>query len=165
MSRPVITLKARALTYLSAREHSRVELARKLARYAQEGEDVEQLLDTLEAAKLLSQSRFCDSLINRRAERFGNSRILAELQSHGIGGAALVGVTADLVDSEIARACDVWQRKFGTVAQDAAARAKQTRFLPQRGFSHRAIRAALQGPDETTAPESVERADRAKDSN
>ena len=34
-------------------------------------------LDALEAAKLLSQSRFSESLINRRAARFGNSRILS----------------------------------------------------------------------------------------
>ncbi len=143
MPRPVISLKARALRYLSAREHSRIELSRKLARHAQETDNVEQLLDALEAAKLLSQSRFCDSLINRRAKRFGNSRILAELQSHGIAGDALADVKAGLADGEIARACDVWQRKFGAVATDQAARAKQMRFLQQRGFSHRAIRAAM----------------------
>lgn len=152
MSRPAITLKARALTYLSGREHSRIELARKLARHVQEGDDIEQLLDTLEAAKLLSQTRFCDALINRRAERFGNSRIVAELQSHGIGDDALANIKADLVDGETARACAVWQRKFGSIAPDAAARAKQMRFLLQRGFSHPAIRVAMQGapgPDGT----------------
>ena len=144
MPRPVLSLKARALRYLSAREHSRIELARKLARYAQETDNVEQLLDTLEAAKLLSQARFCDSLINRRATRFGNSRILAELRSHGVGGDALAEVKTGLADGETARACEVWQRKFGVTATDAAGRAKQMRFLLQRGFSHKAVRAAMQ---------------------
>ena len=37
------SLKARALRYLSAREHSRLELARKLARYAEETDDIEAL--------------------------------------------------------------------------------------------------------------------------
>ena len=146
MARPVISLKARALRYLSAREHSRLELSRKLARYAQEGDDVAQLLDALEAAKLLSQARFCDSLINRRSKRFGNSRILAELQSHGVGGDALADVKAGLADGETARAYEVWQRRFGAVgavSTDAAARAKQIRFMLQRGFSHRVIRAAM----------------------
>ena len=63
MAKLQISLKARALRYLSAREHSRQELGRKLARYAQEGDDVEALLDTLEAAKFLSQSRFSESLV------------------------------------------------------------------------------------------------------
>ena len=143
MARPAISLKARALRYLSAREHSRSELARKLARHAQEDDDVEQLLDWLEASKFLSQARFCESLVNRRAKRFGNSRILAELQSHGVGSAALADVRADLVSGETARAVEVWQRKFGSPGVDTAARAKQMRFLMQRGFSHQAIRVAM----------------------
>ena len=143
MPRPAISLKARALRYLSAREHSRQELARKLSRHVQEGDDVEQLLDWLVARKFLSQERFCESLVNRRARRFGNSRILAELQSHGVGNIALAEVKADLVAGETARAVEVWQRKFGRPGSDAAARAKQMRFLMQRGFSHQAIRVAM----------------------
>jgi regulatory protein len=72
---------------------------------------------------------------------------MAELQSHGIQGEALQEVKAGLNDSEAARAVEVWQRKFGTVAADAAERSKQMRFLMQRGFSQRAIRAAMQGRD------------------
>lgn len=143
MARPAISLKARALRYLSAREHSRKELARKLAQHVQEGDDVEELLDWLVVRKFLSQERFCESLVNRRAKRFGNSRILAELQSHGAGSAAIAEVKADLVAGETARAVEVWQRKFGSLGIDAAARAKQMRFLMQRGFSHQAIRVAM----------------------
>jgi regulatory protein len=138
-----ISLKARALRYLSAREHSRQELARKLSRYAQESDDIEALLDVLEAANLLSQSRFSESLVHRHAARFGNNRILSELQSHGIQGDALHQIKADLAQDEVARACEVWRRKFGRLAVDASERAKQMRFLQQRGFSHPAIRAAL----------------------
>ncbi|MES2263870.1 MAG: recombination regulator RecX [Pseudomonadota bacterium] len=147
MPMPPITLKARALRLLSMREHSRLELARKLARHAQEGDDVEALLDFLEQNNWLSQQRFSESLIHRRAARYGNSRIVAELQSHGINGEALQELKAGLADDEVARCCDVWRRKFGTVAQDAQARNKQMRFLIQRGFSQRAIRAAMQGAD------------------
>lgn len=143
MARQQISLKARALRYLAAREHSRLELARKLSRYAQEGDDIEALLDALEAAKFLSQTRFSESLVNRRAARFGNSRILSELQSHGIDGDALHGIKANLAEDEIARAREVWRKKFDRAPVDAAERAKQMRFLQQRGFSHRAIKAAL----------------------
>lgn len=143
MAKLQISLKARALRYLSAREHSRLELGRKLVRYAQEGDDVEALLDALEAAKLLSQERFSESLVRRRATRFGNSRILSELKSHGIAVDAVAGIKADLEQDESARAREVWKRKFGTLPQNADERAKQMRFLMQRGFSSRAIRDAL----------------------
>jgi regulatory protein len=148
MPLPPPSLKARALRYLSTREHSRLELGRKLARYAEENDDVEALLDFLEKNNWLSQERFAESLINRRAGRYGNSRVLAELQNHGIAGEAMAELKSALQDSETARASEVWRRKFGEVAQDAAERSKQMRFLLQRGFSQRAARAAMQGRDE-----------------
>ncbi len=148
MAKLQVSLKARALRYLSVREHSRQELARKLARYAQEGDDVEALLDTLEAAKFLSEARFSESLVNRRAARFGNSRILSELKSHNIDPDSLTEIKAGLALDENARAREVWLRKFGTAASDASGRAKQMRFLLQRGFSHRAIQAAMRAKDE-----------------
>jgi regulatory protein len=140
-----ISLKARALRYLSNREHSRLELGRKLARHAQESDDIEALLDTLEAAKFLSEQRFSESLVHRRAARFGNSRILAELQSHGIEADAMAEIKNSLSQDEASRAQEVWRKKFGEAATDAAGRAKQMRFLLQRGFSHRVIQAALKG--------------------
>lgn len=143
MAKPPISLKARALRYLSAREHSRLELARKLSRYAQENDNVEALLDALEAAKFLSQSRFSESLVHRRSARFGNSRILSELQSHGIKGDVLDGIKAGLMQDEVARACEVWRRKFDAPPVDAKERARQMRFLQQRGFSINAIQSAL----------------------
>lgn len=148
MARPPLSLKARALRLLSMREHSRLELGRKLARHAGEGDDVEALLDALEAANWLSQERFSEALIHRRAARFGNSRIVAELQSHGVGGEALAELRAGLADNETARAREVWRRKFGDVAVDAEQRSKQIRFLMQRGFSQRAVFAAIKGEPE-----------------
>lgn len=138
-----ISLKGRALRYLSAREHSRLELRRKLARHAQEGEDIEAVLDALEAAKLLSEVRFSESLVHRRAARFGNSRILSELQSHGIDTDALAGIRSELAEDEDARALAVWRKKFSAPPTDASERARQMRFLQQRGFSHGAIHAVF----------------------
>jgi regulatory protein len=145
MAKLQVSLKARALRYLSAREHSRQELARKLARYAQEGDDIDALLDTLEAAKFLSEARFSESLVNRRSARFGNSRILSELKSHGIDADSLTDIKAGLQQGEVARAREVWSRKFGKPPENSAERGKQMRFLMQRGFSNRAIQAAMRG--------------------
>jgi regulatory protein len=143
MAKMQMSLKARALRYLSAREHSRLELQRKLSAYAQESDNVEALLDQLEAAKLLSEVRFSESLVRRRAARFGNSRILMELQSHGIGGASLSEIKSNLTEDEGSRACAVLRRKYDAPPGDAVMRTKYMRFLQQRGFSHRAIQMAL----------------------
>lgn len=141
------SLKARALRYLSQREHSRTELARKLSRHAGEGDDVDALLDFLQKNNWLSDERFSESLIHRRSARYGNSRILAELQQNGVAGEALEQARGTLARDESARACEVWRRKFGEVATDPAGRARQARFLLQRGFSQRAVRDALKGSD------------------
>ena len=145
MAAPQLSLKGRALRFLSMREHSRIELGRKLSKYAEEGDDVNALLDFLEQNNWLSTERFSESLINRRGARYGNNRIVAELQQHGVKGEALAELKAGLADSEAARAAEVWQRKFGEVAVDAAGRAKQMRFLLTRGFSQSAVRKAIKG--------------------
>jgi len=143
MAKMQMSLKARALRYLAAREHSRLELGRKLSAYAQEGDDVEALLDNLEVTKFLSQQRFSESLVRRRSERYGNSRILMELQSHGIDGADLSDIKSGLSEDESQRASTILRRKFDQPPADAMERAKYMRFLQQRGFSHKAIQAAL----------------------
>jgi regulatory protein len=150
MRAPPPSLKARALRLLSQREHSRMELARKLSRHAEEGDDVEALLDFLEKNKWLSEERFSENLVHRRAARYGNSRIVAELASHGIDGELLSEVKASLKEDEVERCCEVWRRKFGEVATDPEGRNKQMRFLLVRGFSQKAIRTAMKGtmPDE-----------------
>ncbi|EJL90759.1 hypothetical protein PMI16_01783 [Herbaspirillum sp. CF444] len=143
MPRPQLSLKARALKYLSSREHSRLELARKLSPYAQDDDDIEALLDWLQESKFLSQERFSESLVHRRSARYGNNRILSELQSHGINGEALGEVKLELTQGEAERAREVLRRKYAEPPEDAVARAKCMRFLQQRGFSHRAIQAAV----------------------
>jgi regulatory protein len=153
--RQVLSLKARALKYLSMREHSRLELGRKLSRYAEEGDDVEALLDFLEKNNWLSQERFAESLVHRRAGRYGNSRVLAELQQHGVKGEDLDELKSGLKQTETARAKEVWRRKFNRVPQDAEERSKQMRFLMARGFSQGAIRSAMQGREDEDEDEDI----------
>ncbi|MFM8466741.1 MAG: recombination regulator RecX [Oxalobacteraceae bacterium] len=141
------SLKARALRYLAAREHSRLELGRKLQRHVSEGEDIDALLDWLEAQKFLSESRFAESLVHRRASRFGNSRIMSELQSHGLDEATVSSMRASLRSDEDERAWQAWKKKFDMPPDSADARAKQMRFLQQRGFSTSAIQSTMKRID------------------
>jgi regulatory protein len=165
---PPASLRARALQWLAQREHSRVELRRKLMRVARQrdadvaaaaaasggsadvgqpadpGPEVDALLDWLAAHRYLSEARFVESRVHARAARFGNRRIAQELAQHG---AHLDGAVAEqLKASELSRARAVWQRKFGAApAADAATRAKQMRFLAGRGFSAEVIRRVVRG--------------------
>jgi len=55
---------------------------------------------------------------------------------------------SNLKASEVERAREVWRRKFGEPAADAAARGKQMRFLAARGFGAEAIRRVVSQADE-----------------
>lgn len=137
------SLKARAVGYLSRREHSRRELARKLEAHVSDADALEQLLDDLERENWLSDERFVQSLINRRAIGQGSMRIVQELRQHGISDELISQVEEQLQDSETERARDVWQKKFGEPAADSKAYAKQYRFMMSRGFSPDCVRKIL----------------------
>jgi regulatory protein len=154
-ARPPLSLKALALQCLALREHSRVELRRKLLRAARARDadlpdapdpapEVDSLLDWLVAQRHLNEVRFVESRVHARSARFGNRRIVHELAQHG---AALDPETAEQLDtSELDRARAVWQRKFGpAVPTGAAERARQMRFLAGRGFSADVIRRVVRG--------------------
>lgn len=147
--KPARSLKGRALGYLSRREYSRIELAGKLGPYLAEGDDLEALLDALEREGWLSDTRFAQSLMHRRAGRFGASRVVGELKRHALDGELLAELDTQLRDTEAARAKAVWQKKFGELPQSPAERARQARFLAMRGFSHAAISRLLRGLDDS----------------
>ena len=164
---PPRSLKARALQLLAQREHSALELRRKLLDHVRrqeaatavttgrragpsspEGEaEVDALLAWLQGEGHLSEARFVESRVRARAARYGNLRIRHELDQHGLSlPAADQGA---LAASELERARAVWARKFdGALPADAAGRARQARFLAGRGFSPDVIRRVLRGADD-----------------
>jgi len=163
------SLKVRALQWLAQREHSPVELRIKLLRAAAgqpvpavsdaqplslddadvaDADDsgpaeVDALLDWLTANAYLSTERFVESRIHARQARFGNQRITQELQQHGLR--LEPEARQALRDSELARAQELWQRKYGEPAVDAAGRLRQMRFLAGRGFSHAVVQRVVRG--------------------
>jgi regulatory protein len=142
------SLLARALGCLARREHSRAELRRRLAPHAEFQDQLERLLDELEAGRLLSDRRFAEVMVRSRGERFGAARIGQELRAHGIGAALVREAIGGLARTELQRARLVWRKKFASSPADAAARARQMRFLAQRGFSTDVIRRVVGGRDE-----------------
>lgn len=129
-----LSLKGRALRWLSQREHTRQELARKLAAHAEPGDDLNALLDSLTAQGWLSDARAADSVVHRLAARQGVLRIRQALNHKGVAAELTEGALAALKATEHERATAIWQRKFGVPPSDPKERAKQLRFLMARGF-------------------------------
>jgi regulatory protein len=142
------SLKMRAVGYLSRREHAREELARKLAAYADDADEVEAVLDALEKEGWLSTERFAQSLVHRRASRQGTARIVQELRQHGVDDNQVAELRDQLRATEYDRALEVWKKRFDAKPADRAAYAKQARFLASRGFAHDVIRRILGDSDE-----------------
>ena len=147
------SLKARAVDLLSRREHSRLELARKLARYAEDATEVDAVLSDLESQGLLSNDRFANSLVHRRAGKLGTSRIVQELRQHGVSAEQVAELRGSLRESEESRARAVWQKRYGKAPADAAERAKQMRFLAARGFGTDTIRKIMSSAGNASSDE------------
>src|SRR5471032_548602 len=145
---PQVSLRGRALGYLSRREHSRAELSRKLTPHLGEGDSLDTLLDALEREGWLSNERFVESVVHRRGTRLGTSRIVHELKRNGIDETLIQDAGAELKKTELTRARDVWSKKFGELPTTPAERAKQARFLATRGFNGGTIVKVLKAGDD-----------------
>ncbi len=145
VQRPGLSLKARAVALLSRREHSRIELARKLGPYAESEEALTVVLDTLAQAGWQSDDRFAQGWVHRKAPTQGASRVIHDLKLQGIAPEALATVQAELKNTEFERACAVWRKKFTPSAERLSPKeyARQGRFLASRGFSTDVIRRVL----------------------
>ena len=130
---------------LARREHSRLELERKLKARAFAGPELDGVLDELEHEGLLSDTRFAQSFAAARYARGqGPYRIRRDLKERGVE-------VADELDgfdwSASARQARV--KRFGHDAPaDLKDRARQIRFLEYRGFGQDEIRHALEFEDE-----------------
>ena len=125
---------------LSQREHSRLELERKLAEHETEPGQLAKALDALQAKGFISEERVIESVIHRRAGKLGTTRVRQELAAKGLSGEAVAEALEQLRGTELERAREVWRRKFGEPATDPKGKARQIRFLVSRGFAAEVVR-------------------------
>lgn len=137
------SLKARAISLLSRREHSRVELRRKLSSHCDDPAELEALLDSLERENWLSHERFTESLVNRRAPKHGWRRVMQELRQHDLPEGDLSDAVECLQATELERAREVWQKKFGAAPADSKEYARHLRYMAARGFMADTVRRVL----------------------
>jgi regulatory protein len=143
------SLRGRALRLLARREHSRVELARKLAAHTEDQAEVERVLDELEARGWLSERRVVEQMVHARRTRYGAQRIERDLQAKGVSADAIAAALPEIRGGELQAAREVWRRKFGgRLPRNASERGRQARFLQGRGFGMEVILKVIKGGDE-----------------
>lgn len=133
------SIRARALRHLARREHTRHELALKLAPHAESEAEVAQILDDFTQRGWLSEQRAAEQIVHARRGRYGPARIRRDLEAKGVPAETAAAVLAALREGELEAARAVWKRKFRAPPANAAERAKQARFLLGRGFGSEVI--------------------------
>lgn len=131
--------KEKTYDYLSRREHSRGELEQKLRMKGFPSSVVEGVLDRVEDAHELSDSRYCEMVIRSRQKRNPEGKILLvqRLVSKG-------------VDSSLARQCveeafeesgeEYLKLAYTLAAKRSSSKEKLIQKLQRKGFSLREIR-------------------------
>jgi len=136
-NRPERSIRNSALDILARREHTRLELTRKLKAKDFTEDEIDAQIQVLIQDGLQSDERYAESYVHMRRKRgYGPLKIKQELQQRG--------VSSDLVDTFVEfndeiwldTACQAYEKKFGLNALDSAnERAKRMRFLQSRGFT------------------------------
>ena len=139
-------LRQQAIKLLARREHTRVELARKLSGLGTQ-EEIDTVLADMEASQLQSDNRTAESYLRSNASRLGASRLRHTLKTRGVAPEMIEEqlAQADLPD-EIERASAAWSRKFSAAPANAKEWARQARFLQSRGFAGDIVRRLLKQP-------------------
>lgn len=139
-------LQERAVRMLAMRDHSELELRRKLAtpsRFSKEQEteavrpeEIEQVINTCREHNWLDDSRFAVRFIESRYRKgYGAQRIRQEMQQKGVGRDEIDSAFIAFEGDWCALARDVAQRKFGTpLPAGFPEKIKVQRFLQYRGF-------------------------------
>jgi regulatory protein len=134
--KPLASVRATAIRMLARREHSHAELSRRLVARGGDPQEVERVLDALEREGYLSDARFAQLLVARKAARFGKRAIAGAMRARGVDADTAKEALRTLGDAdELARARDTWARRFKAPPADERARARQVRFLLARGYA------------------------------
>ncbi|MGL6072046.1 recombination regulator RecX [Craterilacuibacter sp.] len=137
------SLKARAVELLSRREYSRRELQQRLKPYTENPDEIEAVLTDLAERHWQSDERFAGQFAEAKGRRWGSRRLTQALREKGVDNETIAGAIEG--HDDLAIACQVWLRKFGTLPATPQDKARHMRFLAARGFPMDVIRKVLSG--------------------
>jgi len=142
-------LKRHALFLLARRDHTSLELSQKLSRKGYPEADIATVLTNLEQAGLINARRFTESYTHyRRGKGYGPRRIAMELQAKGVAEAMIAEQVKITDNTWFADIRTIWRKHFkGRLPADQQQRAKQLRFLYNRGFTQDQINSIFKNTD------------------
>lgn len=149
-----LKINQHAVNYLAKREYSRIELHKKLTSsfdaYVSTNEDhhnalINHVLDDLAQHNWQSDQRYAEQISKVKGALFGVARLKQEFKQRGLSNELIQQELTALKNTELARATEVWLRKFGHAPTDLKEQAKQARFMASRGFGFDVVRQIIKG--------------------
>jgi len=137
---------ASAVKMLAGREHSRHEIKNKLLNKGYDLAAIEEVIEQCIQDKYLSESRFTEMFVSSKINRgAGPIKIKMELQQRGVDE-SLIDEYLDFDLSEwFERAIDARCKRFGNqLPGDINDKARQIRFLQQRGYTQKQIMSVIE---------------------
>lgn len=135
-------VRAQAVRLLARREHSRVELARKLEAKGHDSDVATRVVGQLACQGLQSDRRFTEAFVRSRIGRGqGERKIRADLHARGIDDATADPFMADVSWIEVATGAI--DKRFTEKPADRNEWARRARFLAARGFPSDVVATAL----------------------
>lgn len=139
-----VSIRRAAMNLLARREHGHVELARKLRLRGADVEMIEVELQRLTDDGLLSEERYLESYVRSRANAGrGQMRIREELAQRGLSRELIEQALSEADVDWQTQLHELWQRRFSGQIIDLKDKARQSRFLLQRGYTMDAVRHLL----------------------
>ena len=134
-----------AIRLVARREHTRLELTKKLIVRGFERGDVDTLLNYFEEKGWLDERRYIDIFLRAKRCRYGSLKLIRELEVRGISRDLIEEVRPGIQSGELDAAQGVWQKRFGVQPKNSTELAKQIRFMQSRGFEQEVIKSVVNG--------------------
>ncbi|MDH5518803.1 MAG: recombination regulator RecX [Gammaproteobacteria bacterium] len=138
--KPDKTAYANAIRLLAMREHSELQLYKKLQQREFDETEIGEAIERLKSENYLSDSRFAEAYLRTRKNKlYGPVKIRLELEERGVSG----GIIATVMEQDCDQLAHDWfavmqqayDRKYAErEADDYSEKIKRCRYLQSRGF-------------------------------
>jgi regulatory protein len=135
-------LRDSALRLLARREHSRLELTRKLRQRGWPEPELDAVIDELAEQGLQSDERFAEGFVRMRSQKaYGPIRIRAELGERGLDRGLIDRALRQAEADWLVLASDWYERRYrGQAVEDLKDKSRRQQALARRGFPGEVIR-------------------------
>jgi regulatory protein len=118
-------------------------------------DDVAAAIDRVQSLGYLNEQRAAESFARVSSKKYGRARVQADLQRRGLDRDTIATVLPSPED-DLQTARLAWAKKFKAAPSNALERAKQARYLANKGFSSAIITSVLRASSPAPNPNATE---------